>query len=28
LSLADEYDDAIVSRWGGQRAVDRVPSLT
>jgi hypothetical protein len=22
-SIADEYDDIIVSRWGGQRAVDR-----
>lgn len=24
LSLADDYDDAIVARWGGRRAVDRV----
>jgi len=23
LTLADDYDDAIVSRWGGRRAVDR-----
>jgi hypothetical protein len=22
-AIADEYDDIIVSRWGGQRAVDR-----
>lgn len=22
--VADEYDDEIVSRWGGQRAIDRV----
>ena len=23
LALADDYDDVIVDRWGGQRAVDR-----
>jgi hypothetical protein len=23
LRLADEYDDEIVARWGGQRALDR-----
>ena len=23
LQFADEYDDKIVARWGGQRAVDR-----
>lgn len=23
LSTADEYDDQIVSRWGGKRALDR-----
>lgn len=22
--VADEYDDEIVARWGGQRAIDRV----
>jgi len=24
-SVADDYDDKIVSRFGGQRAVDRTP---
>ena len=23
VKLADEYDDEIVARWGGQRALDR-----
>jgi len=22
--IADEYDDLIVEKWGGQRAIDRV----
>ncbi|MEM1426971.1 MAG: YbjN domain-containing protein [Cyanobacteria bacterium P01_H01_bin.130] len=26
LALADDYDDVIVDRWGGQRAVDRTPN--
>lgn len=25
LQTADEYDDEIVMRWGGQRALDRSP---
>jgi hypothetical protein len=24
IITADEYDDKIVARWGGQRALDRV----
>ncbi|MBD2102426.1 YbjN domain-containing protein [Leptolyngbya sp. FACHB-261] len=24
LDVADEYDDLIVSKWGGQRALDRI----
>ncbi len=24
LSVADDYDDAIVEKWGGQRALDRM----
>jgi len=26
LEIADDYDDKIVSRWGGQRELDRAPS--
>ena len=26
LEAADEYDDYIVSRWGGQRALDQSPN--
>lgn len=26
LEVADHYDEAIVNRWGGQRAIDRKPS--
>jgi len=26
VKFADEYDDKIVNRWGGQRALDRQPS--
>jgi len=26
VRTADQYDDQIMARWGGQRAVDRVPS--
>ncbi len=26
LRTADEYDDRIVERWGGQRALDQIPS--
>jgi hypothetical protein len=22
--IADEYDDQIVEKWGGQRAIDRI----
>jgi hypothetical protein len=25
LETADEYDDRIVARWGGERALDRAP---
>jgi len=25
LETADEYDDEIVARWGGQRALDQTP---
>jgi hypothetical protein len=26
VRTADQYDDQIMARWGGQRALDRVPS--
>ena len=25
LDVADKYDDQIVARWGGERALDRMP---
>lgn len=25
LEISDEYDDRIVSQWGGKRALDRIP---
>lgn len=27
LEIADEYDDPIVSRWGGKRALDRLQQV-
>jgi hypothetical protein len=25
LEIADKYDDEIVKRWGGKRALDKTP---
>ncbi|MFN5980493.1 MAG: T3SS (YopN, CesT) and YbjN peptide-binding chaperone 1, partial [Pseudanabaena sp.] len=28
MEIADEYDDKIVNRWGGKRALDRIHAGT